>query len=169
MDRTVSGCFFSAATARLMAMGHDMHLSIVGDGPLRPELEHLVRTHVLTDRVTLTGAIPDPAPFYDAADLVVSASHWEGLPYALLDGMAAGKPVVATRVGGVADLIEDGKDGLLVEPGDVVALAEAIVRTLSDEPLRKRLGAAARKKILERYTLKSMVQRTATLYTNGNR
>jgi glycosyltransferase involved in cell wall biosynthesis len=88
----------------------------------------------------------------------------EGLPMALLEALALSKPVVATDVGGVPEIVEDGKTGLVVPPRDAAALAEGIVRVLSDPVLARRLGEAGRETVLARFPARTMVQRTEELY-----
>jgi len=122
---------------------------LVGDGPLRAELEAQVRKLNLHDEVVFLSSLPQAElfPLIKASDLFVFSSISEGFPLAPAEAMMLERCVVATRVGGVPDLIEDGISGLLVEPANAPALAGAIERVLSDDALRSRLGRAARARI----------------------
>ncbi len=125
------------------------NLMIAGDGPQRLDLENLAR-RVAGGRVQFTGY--QPAEKLRAtlrrASLVIVPSEWyENCPYTILEAFAAGKPVVASRVGGIPELVEDGQDGLLFEPGNVTELADCIQALMADGSLRRRLGQAAQKKI----------------------
>lgn len=136
---------FIAALAELASAHCDFHATIVGDGPLREALERQAESSGLADRITFTGAIPHDAVFDELAhaDLFVLPSRWEGSPNVLLEAKAFGVAVVATRVGGVPEMIEEEKTGLLVEPGNSAELARAIERLLVDPALHARLGSAA--------------------------
>jgi glycosyltransferase involved in cell wall biosynthesis len=125
----------------------DVALVILGDGPLKPSLMRLIEERRLTSRVRLVGVRDDARVILGAADIVVQPSDWEGLPMVVLEAMSAARPVVATRIRGVQELIRDGIDGVLVAPGDAHALATGI-RTLLDHPdLARRLGAAAARRV----------------------
>ena len=124
-------------------------LLVVGGGPQKAELDRLVATAGLAGLVRLEGEVSDPRPYLAAADVFALASTREGLPNALLEAMAAGLPIVATRVGGVPEAVEDGISGLLVHPGNPEALAEAIVRLWKDPEMRRQLGANASRRVGE--------------------
>lgn len=113
---------------------------VIGDGPLRDGLERSVAESGRDIR--LLGLRPDVPALLTAADLIVSTSDWEGVPIALLEGMAAGKAVVATRVGGVPEIISESVGGSLVAPGDAMALARAIDGMRSNEERREAMGKA---------------------------
>jgi glycosyltransferase involved in cell wall biosynthesis len=119
---------------------------LAGDGPERERLEQLAARLGLGGRVRFLGAQPRPAvlELFAAGDAVLLSSTWENFPHAVVEGLAAGTPVIATGVGGVAEVVTAGVNGLLVRPGDPDALAEAIRRFFADEELRARLRAAAR-------------------------
>lgn len=119
--------------------------TVLGDGPERESLAARARELGVADRVRFAGFHPDPAPFLDAADLFVLPSRAEGLPLALLEAMAAGLAVVATRCGsGVVDALDGGAAGVLVPPGDPAALAAAVRTLVADPERRVTLAAAAR-------------------------
>jgi glycosyltransferase involved in cell wall biosynthesis len=148
----------------LARMEDRLELRLVGDGPERAALEARARTLKIADRVRFVGQVADPSPHYAGARLFALPSLGEGLSNALLEAMAFGLPVVATRIGGNVDLVEDGVNGLLVEPGDPAQLAAALTRLLRDEPLARRLGAAARRTVLGGYTMDRTVARYVDLY-----
>ena len=135
-------------------------LVIVGDGPDRPSLERFTRTLGLERSVIFAGMRTNVAPFYAMADVFVLPSLSEGSPNALLEAMACSLPIVATRVGGVPEIVSDGTTALLVPPRQPLAMAGAIARLLDDSGLGAQLGAAARRRVLIDYTPE---QRTATL------
>jgi glycosyltransferase involved in cell wall biosynthesis len=121
-----------------------LHLILVGEGPERERIEHLCRSLELTKSVTLVGQRADVSPYYGVADVFVLPSLTEGCPNVLLEALSAGVPVVATKVGGVPEIVTDGKDALLVKRGDIPALASAAVQMLQDERLRNQLISCGR-------------------------
>lgn len=151
---------FSIATSR----NNRLRLLLVGDGPLRPELEARVKALGLEDKVRFLGVRADVPEVLAAADAFVLSSRWEGNPLSVMEAMAAGKPVIATAVGGVPELVEDGVSGVLVPPENVDALAEAMLKLAGDADLRRQLGQAAFKRAKERFDVSVMVQAYAALY-----
>ncbi len=135
-------------------------LVIIGDGPERPVLERLARDLGVGARVLLPGMTNDIAPFYGAADVFVLPSLSEGSPNVLLEAMSCGLPIVATRVGGVPEIAEDGVTAILGPPKDPWFLARSVDRLFADPELGKRLGVAAQGTVLSRHTPE---QRAATL------
>ncbi len=127
--------------------------TIVGDGPLRSELEREAERLDLRATLALAGERRDVGALLARADVFVLASRSEGAPLSILEAMAAGLPVVACDVGGVGELVVDGETGILVPPGDAGALAAALERVLADAPLRRALGAAGRQRARERFDL----------------
>lgn len=123
-----------------------LDIRIYGEGPHRPHLERRISGEDLESCVHLEGLCPaDRMPeALRAADLFVLPSFQEGLPLSLLEAMAAGLPATASRVGGIPSVLHDGQNGLLVPPGDAIALCDALHRLRRDPELRRRLGAAAR-------------------------
>jgi glycosyltransferase involved in cell wall biosynthesis len=119
---------------------------LVGDGPDRPSVEAEVRRLGLQDAVTLAGTRDDVPELLARADVFALSSRSEGAPLSILEAMAAGLPVVSSRVGGVPELVVDGETGLLVPPGDPAAMADALGRLVADADLRWRLGAAGRER-----------------------
>ncbi|HEX7485730.1 MAG TPA: glycosyltransferase family 4 protein [Vicinamibacterales bacterium] len=119
-------------------------LHLVGDGELRDAVSSQAATMGIADAVALLGWRKDLRAIYAGIDVLVLSSRQEGTPFAVIEAMAAARPVVATDVGGVADILVDGVTGLLVSPQDPSALADAMIRLALDAPLRGRIGAAAR-------------------------
>lgn len=138
---------------------------IAGDGPERSDLTRLCRELGVQNQVRLLGYRPDIPALLAASDLFIMPSRREGLAIAVLEAMAAGKPVVATRVGGLVELLADGERGVLVPQEDPGELAAAIVGLLNDEVARKRMGINGRKFVSARFSVDSMVGETQDLYT----
>jgi glycosyltransferase involved in cell wall biosynthesis len=139
-------------------------LLLAGDGPTRGELQHAATAAGVADRVHFLGWTEDLVSVYAAMDVCALSSLNEGTPVALIEAMAAGKPVVATRVGGVPDLVDDGRTGLLVAARDSAALARSLVTLAADPPLRARLGGAARADVQSRFSHDRLVDDIDRLY-----
>ncbi|HEU5038712.1 MAG TPA: glycosyltransferase family 4 protein [Nocardioides sp.] len=129
-----------------------LDLQVIGDGPLRDAVASRAARADLVGRVELAGRVADPAPYLADADLFVLTSGAENCPLALLEAMASGLPVVSTAVGGVPEVVRDGVDGLLCPADDRDALAAALRRLAGDAGLRTRMGASARRRVLDGYT-----------------
>jgi glycosyltransferase involved in cell wall biosynthesis len=142
-------------------------LTVLGEGPERPRLEAMATRLGLSGVVRLPGSVEDVAQSLATADLFVLPSRREAMPLALLEAMAAALPVVATRVGAIPEVLSDGVNGLLVEPEDPADLATAIVRIIRDQDLACGLGRAARRTVVERYSMEGMVQRTLDVYQSA--
>jgi L-malate glycosyltransferase len=142
----------------------DTRFVILGEGELRAHLEHLVREHRLEKHVLLPGFRTDVIGCIKGFDLFVMSSVTEGLGTSLLDAMACRKAIVGTRAGGIPEVVDDGRTGLLVEPRDAHQLAGAILRLIQDEPLRQRIADAGYERVRERFTVDRMVAETAALY-----
>ncbi len=140
-------------------------LLIVGDGQLHSHVAKAIGKLGLGERVVLVGFQANVPDILAASDVVALSSRWEGLPYVVIEAMMAGLPVVSTAVGGVPELVEDGKTGFLVPSGDADKLASALTTLLEDERLRQRMGAAARERALREFTLDQMLSRTETIYS----
>lgn len=155
------------ATERLARGGVPIRVLVAGEGAERGAIEAAIARAGLGARVTLLGLRRDlDRDFYPALDLLVLASHpvRETLPISLMEGMAMGLPVVATRVGSVADLVADGETGLLVPPGDAGRLAGAIAVLARDADQRAAFGLAGRARVVERFSLDRMVENYARLF-----
>jgi glycosyltransferase involved in cell wall biosynthesis len=151
---------------RALALAQDagpLRLLVVGDGEIRPGLEELSRELGIADRVRFLGYRRDLTTIASAADIAVLASANEGTPVSLIEAAAAGRPAVATRVGGVPEVVTPDT-GVLVPPGDPVAFATALRKLADDPELRARLGASAREHALRRYSAERLVADVEALY-----
>jgi glycosyltransferase involved in cell wall biosynthesis len=140
-------------------------LLIVGEGPDRARLETEIDRLGVAQRVRLAGERSDVPELLADADVFVLSSASEGMPISVLEAMAAGLPVVASRVGGLPELVPDGEAGLLVAPGDTEGLAEALRRLIADPQLRRRLGDAGHAQVRERFDLASFRRAHLELYS----
>ena len=137
---------------------------IVGDGPDRTAVEAEIRRLGVEDRVQLAGERSDVPELLAASDVFVLSSRSEGLPVSVLEAMAAELPVVASGVGGLAELVDDGATGILVPPGDEPALAQALERMVEDSELRQRFGAAGRARAESSFDLSAFQRAHLELY-----
>ena len=137
---------------------------IVGDGPERETLEALARTLGVESRVRFLGYREDIAQLLASCDLFVLPSLYEGLPISVLEAMAAGKPVIATAIGGTREAVIDGVTGLLVPPADSRALAAGIRRVIADGSLALRLGESGRARAIAEFSSRSMVRGIVNVY-----
>lgn len=152
------------ALALLQASGSDLRLLIYGTGSLRPELLRTARRLGVEDRVELRGFEANRSLIFSSMDLFVLPSLREGTPNSLLEAMAHGLATVATPVGGVPELVENGREALLVPPRDPSALAAAIDRLLSDPDMAHAMGAAARATAVDRHGFAARMERVWTFY-----
>lgn len=136
---------------------------MVGEGPMRALLEAELARLGLGQRVLLAGHWDDMPALYRELDLLVSASHSEAMPLALMEGMASGLPVVATRVGGIPEIVQHGISGWLVAARDIEDIAGRVRQMLTQPELRQRMGAAARQDMVERLDLGPSLDRVAAL------
>jgi glycosyltransferase involved in cell wall biosynthesis len=137
---------------------------IVGEGELREPLERQIRDKHLERHVFLAGFRMDVLELTKGFDVFAVSSVHEGMCIALVDAMAAAKPAVATRAGGIPEVLDDGTTGFLVERRDHHAMAEALVRLLKAGDLRRRMGEAALRRAREHFTVERMVRETAAVY-----
>jgi glycosyltransferase involved in cell wall biosynthesis len=141
-----------------------VHVAIAGRGPEEPRLRELAAELGVEKRVRLLGLRDDIASLLGAADVLVHPSRSEGLPLAILEAMAAGLPVVATRVGGIPEAVADGETGLLVPAADPEALAAALAGLLERPEERSRLGQAGRRRAEREFSVEAMRDRYAAVY-----
>jgi glycosyltransferase involved in cell wall biosynthesis len=139
-------------------------LVIAGEGYLMESLRDQVRRMGLSDRVIFSGFLEDIPRIIATFDVAVLPSYFEGMGRALLEAMAMEKPVVGTRVGGIPDLIQEGVNGYLVNPGNEKELASALLKILDDKGLALEMGRAGRKKMTGRFSAESMVRSIEKVY-----
>ncbi len=158
---------FMAVARRCLDRGLDARFVIVGDGRLRADLEAERHRLGLGQTVILTGWLPDAAAVaLPGFDVFFQPSRWEAMSIALLEAMTAALPVVTTRVGETPFIVDDGVDGLLVEPGDLEGMTGALVRLAGDRALRSALGAAAAGKVADRFTVDRMTRAYERIYAS---
>lgn len=154
---------FLEAGSTLAGMFPNIHLIAIGDGPLRLQLEQQAAELGLTDRITFTGFLEDVPQYLPDLNLLLFPSATEGLGSVILDALAAGVPVVASRTGGIPDIITDGSNGLLADPGQVEQFVQQTQRLLSDEDLQQRLIAVGRQ-TADRFSYQRMADSTLRIY-----
>jgi colanic acid/amylovoran biosynthesis glycosyltransferase len=156
--------------------GFSFRCEVIGDGPMRREIEDLVRQHDLGDRLHLLGARPQgevreilrTRPLFVLPSVILPDGWMEGIPVALMEAMAAESPVIASRLSGIPELVEDGVGGLLVEPGDAAELAAAIRRVAADPELARSLGGNGRRRVDEAFRLDATVSELLALIDRHN-
>jgi glycosyltransferase involved in cell wall biosynthesis len=156
--------YFLEALARVRQKHPEVKALLVGDGPARPEIEEHVRRLGLEQAVCLLGVRSDMGHIYSYTDCLVISSLREGLPYVLLEAMAMGVPVLATRVGEIPNLIKDGENGLLVPPGDVEALAAGMERYLEAGDRRVLWAERGKELVRRNYSVEAMASKVGSIY-----
>lgn len=164
--------FLVEACRVLRNEAQEFECCIVGDGPQRDYLEALIEKYDLENTVRLAGIVFQEKlkDCYRRADIltlpsiVASDGDRDGIPVTLIEGMAMGCPVVSTWVSGIPELVEDGRTGLLVPPGDATALARALRTLLQDEDLRRQMGRAGRNRVIRQFDIQDSVARIADLF-----
>ena len=141
-----------------------VHVVLVGAGPEEAALRDQVREASIADAVTFLGFRPDATTLAAGFDVAVLASDREGAPLTLLEYMALGRPIVTTSVGGIPEIVEDGRHAVLVPPGDAASLASAIGRLLDDPAERLRLGSEAAARQAAQFSFEEMTRRVERLY-----
>jgi len=152
------------AAAILAERGRRFSLTLAGDGPERPRLEALIQERGLTGQVELLGFVREIIPLLQTSDILVSPSRTECMPNAILEAMWAGVPVVATRVGGVSEVIRNGQDGLLCPPRSPEALASAIERLMEDRELAQALAESAYRRVTTEFSFERRMYRMIQVY-----
>lgn len=150
-----------AAIANLVAQGRAVKCFIAGQGELREKLESWIARNGLSEYCKLLGFRNDIPQLISAADIFCMPSLNEALSYSLIEALAAGRPTVASRVGGIPEVVTDGVEGLLVPPGSAADLSSAIDKLLESRSLRLEMGANGARKAVEKFSLESMVKLTA--------
>jgi len=156
---------FVRSALLLRSRAPQAHFVMVGEGPMDGELRELASSLGLDSHLHFAGTRHDMPAVYNALDIVVSSSNSEAMPLALMEAMASGLPIIATRVGGVPDLVEHGETGWLVGVGEVDDIAGRCAALLDDAALRRRMGERARRRVVERFDLAAGVQRLDELVT----
>ncbi len=156
--------FLVDAMAELSRANLALRCFVAGDGSQRAALQEQVDRLGLGPAVQLLGSIADPRTLFWAIDIFVQPSVMEGLGVALLEAMACGLAAVASRAGGMAEVIEDRLDGVLVAPGDQAAIARAIAQLADSPAMRSSLGGAARTRALQNFSVAAMARQTLALY-----
>jgi len=149
---------FLRAAREVLSARSDVRFLIVGDGPRRAELERMAADLEIADATLFLGARDDVPALLGLMDVFVLSSLSEGAPNVVMEAMAAGLPVVATRVGGVPEIVADGSTGVLVEPGDARALAAAVLELLEDQALAVLMGRSAASLARERFDINAVVR-----------
>jgi glycosyltransferase involved in cell wall biosynthesis len=152
------------AVRDLTAQGAELQCLLIGEGSLRPRLQETIDAFGLQGIVKLLGHRRDVLDLYQAMDIFVLSSLREGLPNVVLEALACEVPVVATRIAGVPQLISDGENGLLVSPDNVGELRRGIQRLVEDAALRRRLAAAGRKTVEERFSFTERMRKITAVY-----
>jgi glycosyltransferase involved in cell wall biosynthesis len=152
------------ALAALRGRGVDAAFVLLGDGALRPDVEALAAELGVADALHLMGYHRGLADWHAAFDALLLTSANEGTPVAVLEALAAGRPVVATAVGGVPDVVDDGETGFLAAAGDTDALAERLERLARDPDLRARMGRLGAERVREHFGVERMVEEVEALY-----
>ena len=153
--------------ALLRDQGIEFRCVLIGDGPERESLVEKVTRLQLADRVYLAGFRDEVPAWLAAIDVLVMPSRWEGLPMALLEAMALGKPVVAHAVGGIPDVVRDGQEGLLVPPHHPQQMMQALARLLGDAALRAQMGANALSRVRSHYSAEALARAYEKLYRDA--
>ncbi|UCG32821.1 MAG: glycosyltransferase [Phycisphaerales bacterium] len=150
-----------AAFDRVAARHPQAMLVYLGDGAERQAMESRIADSPVKERIRLLGHIHhlDVARYFRAADILALPSYHEGMPNVVLEGMGAGLPILATRVGGIPEAVPDERYGILVPPRDENELSQALERMLADKPLRRSMGAAGRQRAVEHYDIERLTQR----------
>ena len=152
------------AVGLLRQQGHDAALVLVGDGPDRVHLESLAHELGIEEGTHFVGFQDEVGPWFHTFDALLLPSRSEGTPVSAIETLASGRPVVATRVGGIPDVVTDGVDGFLVDAGDVEAAARRLAELASDPELRRRMGEAGRRRTVDRYRVDRLVDDVDRLY-----
>ena len=147
-----------------VALERSVELWIAGEGGQRAALQRLIDELGQSERIKLLGHVDDMQTFYESLDVFALSSIREGLPNVLLEAMALEVPVIATCIAGVPSLVQDGDNGLLVEPGSVDALHAALSRMLTDDPLRRQFAAAGRRTIEKSFSFEYRMQKIVAIY-----
>jgi glycosyltransferase involved in cell wall biosynthesis len=151
--------------AILRRRGFNAQLVLAGAGPEQKNLEKKAMELGLAEDVKMPGFVAEVFSLFQEADILINPSRTECMPNTILEAMLAGVPVVATAVGGIGEMIRDGRDGVLCPPGDPAALAAAVVRVIEDPDLARRLTDSAYQRVMDQFTFEKHMEATLALYT----
>jgi glycosyltransferase involved in cell wall biosynthesis len=155
---------FLSAAHKVLQVQANAIFEVVGDGSLREHFTQKAKAAGLADRVRFLGTTAEIPEFLASLDQFWLTSNWEGTPNVVLEAMATGVPVVATRVGGTSELIDDGRTGRLVGAGDAESFASAALELAADREAAYRLGMAARSEVEQRFSVPAMIRATRAVY-----
>jgi glycosyltransferase involved in cell wall biosynthesis len=155
---------FLEVASRVKRLARDVEFSILGEGPLRDHLMRRAQQLGIEDSVKFLCARPDPFPYYRSIQLFLSTSLHEGIPLSILEAMACGLPIVAPRVGGIPEIIEDGKQGVLVEQRTPANFARSCLEVIRSESLRIAMGSSARERFVNHFSSSRMASSYLDLY-----
>lgn len=158
--------FFIEAAALIVKRCPDVRFLIIGEGSLRSSMEQRVKELGINANVIFTGWREDIPDILSLMDVMVLPSLNEAVGIALIEAQAEGVPVVASRIGGIPDVVKDHKTGILVPPSDAPAIAEAVISLLDDKPRRAAMGEAGRVWVRDRFRAEDMAEKTSALYSN---
>lgn len=156
--------YFLHAARQLLDKDEQFFFLILGDGPLESKIKALVRDLRIAHRVRFLGFIQDVKPYLCATDVCVIASLHEGIPYALLEAMSLGRPIVSTQTGGLVEVLRDGHEAIMVPVKSAVHIRDAVLRLAGDKELAKQLGLAARRRQEASFSSSIMAEQTAAVY-----
>jgi len=151
------------ASYKLQATSYKLIFIVIGEGREREKLENLIEKYHLEKNFFLPGAIPDAYKYLKAFDIFVLSSVKEGFPWTILEAMAAEVPIVATKVGGVPEIIQNNQSGIIIEPKNLKQLAEAIKKLIKNPELKNKLSREARKTVEHKFTLNKMASKVEKL------
>lgn len=154
------------AVRMLRVQGRRVHLFLAGDGPDEDRLRVRARSLGTAECVTFCGIVDDMVAFMEEIDIVVMPSLWEGMPNVLLEAMLAGRPIIASRLSGIQEMVRHGESALLCAPGSAAELADAITRLMDDPDLARRLVRAAHQAVLQRFDIANTVAAMQAIYEN---
>lgn len=158
--------FLIRAMPSILSEIKDCKLLIAGEGTLKGNLEHMINEMSLTESVRLVGYVKDIGHFLSVVDLFILPSLSEGLPISLLEAMGFGKPVVASAVGGITEIITDENEGVLIPPADSNAISIAIRRLFREAEKRKEIASAGREAVRNKFSARVMATQYSNLYSN---
>jgi glycosyltransferase involved in cell wall biosynthesis len=155
---------FLRGAAQVVARHPQLHIALVGDGPEREALKRLAVALGLDDRVTFTGHLQDVRPAFRDFDLLALTSHTEGFPNVVLESFCMDTPVLATNVGGVAEVVSDGRTGVLIPPRQPDAIAAGLERLLIAPAWARTLAAEGKRTVFDQFSFQRRVEKEETVY-----